>query len=279
MKLWTMAKAAAGALILSTALAASPAQAQDAAQALSKQSVIEQIKERGVLKVGVSFFVPWVMRDTKGDLVGFEVDIAKKMAKDMDVDVEFVPTAWDGIIPALVSGKFDVIIGGMTITPARNLTVNFSDPYDFTGMTLYANKKMTEGFTQEDFNSPDVTFSARRGATPVAAIQEAFPKAKLLQFDEDGAAVQEVLNGRAHATMASEPTPTREVAKHPDVLYKPLGGALFRKGAAGVVLRKGDPDALNFFNNWIAINWRNGFLEEKNNYWFESLAWEKDIPK
>ena len=52
----------------------------------------------------------------------------RQLAEDMGVDVEFVPTAWDGIIPALVAGKFDVIISGMSITAERNLTVNFSDP-------------------------------------------------------------------------------------------------------------------------------------------------------
>ncbi|MDF1748576.1 MAG: transporter substrate-binding domain-containing protein [Alphaproteobacteria bacterium] len=277
MRLLNSLKSAALAVLLLVGFV-QPTLADDAQQALSKESVIEGIKERGVLKVGVSFFVPWVMRDKKGELVGFEVDVARKLAADMSVDVEFIPTAWDGIIPALVAGKFDVIIGGMTITPARNLTVNFSNPYNYTGMTLYANKEMTKGFTLEDFNSPDVIFSARRGATPVAAIQDAFPKAQLLQFDEDGAAVQEVLNGRAHASMSSEPTPTREISKHPDILYKPLN-ELFRKGGAGIVVRKGDPDALNFFNNWVLINWNNGYLESRNEYWFKSLAWEKDLPE
>ena len=50
------------------------------------------------------------MRNKKGELIGFEIDVAKKVAADMDVDIEFVPTAWDGIIPALIAGKFDVII-------------------------------------------------------------------------------------------------------------------------------------------------------------------------
>lgn len=79
----------------------------------------------------------------------------------MGVDVEFVPTAWDGIIPQLVAGNFDVIISGMSIAPARNLTVNFTQPYAYSGLTILANKEMTDGFTLEDYNSPEVTFAAR----------------------------------------------------------------------------------------------------------------------
>ena len=59
----------------------------------------------------------------------------------MGVEAEFVPTAWDGIIPALIAGKFDVIISGITVTPERNLTVNFTDPYAHSGMRMIAHKK------------------------------------------------------------------------------------------------------------------------------------------
>jgi polar amino acid transport system substrate-binding protein len=73
------------------------------------------------------------MRGKNGDMIGFEVDVASKVATDMGAKVEFFPTAWDGIIPALLARKFDVIISGMSITPKRALQVNFSIPYAHTG--------------------------------------------------------------------------------------------------------------------------------------------------
>ncbi|MDD9998287.1 MAG: transporter substrate-binding domain-containing protein, partial [Rhodospirillaceae bacterium] len=76
--------------------------AQNARQALSSESVIETVKRRGVIKIGLSVFMPWSMRDRNGELIGFEIDVGRKLAEDMGVDVEFVPTSWDGIIPALV---------------------------------------------------------------------------------------------------------------------------------------------------------------------------------
>lgn len=249
-----------------------PVTAQSTQHALSKDSVIENIKKRRAIKIGVSLFMPWSMRDKKGDLIGFEIEVGRELAKDMGVKAEFIPTAWDGIIPALVSGKFDVIISGMAVTPQRNLTINFSQPYAYSGMTLLANKKMTEGFSLDDFNSPRVTFAARRGATPVNVIKTLFPRAKLLRFDEDGAATQEVLNGNAHATMASAPTPRIEANKYPEILTIPFEQSFNPTGEA-IAYRKGDPDATNFFNNWIASKQLSGWLEKRNDYWFKGTEW------
>lgn len=272
MKITRRFMGAALALAVATS-GALPALAQSATQGLSSESVIETIKQRGVIKIGLSLFKPWSMRDLNGDLIGYELDVGRQLASDMGVEVEFIPTSWDGIIPALVSGNFDVIISGMSITASRNLTVNFSDPYAFSGLAVYSNIEMTKGMSREDFNSPDVTFAARRGATPAVVIAKQFPLANILLFDEDGAAAQEILNGNAHATMAAQPTPNREVATYPETLHIPFE-ALYDPRGEAFALRKGDPDALNYFNNWIAQNWRSGWLEERHDYWFAGSEWE-----
>jgi polar amino acid transport system substrate-binding protein len=261
---------------LTSTILAVPAMAQSTTQTLSSESVIETIKQDGVIRIGLSVFTPWSMRDIKGELIGFELDVGRALAEDMGVDVEFVPTAWDGIIPQLVSGNFDVIISGMSITPARNLTINFSDPYAYSGLTVLANTAMTDGFTMDDYNNADVTFAARRGATPATVIAQLFPEATLLLFDEDGAATQEVLNGNAHATMAAEPTPSIEARRYADTLSVPFEKTFLATGE-GFALRKGDNDALNFFNNWIAVRHASGWLQERNNYWFKGNDWEDQV--
>lgn len=256
--------------------AVAPAMAQSATQSLSSESVIETIKERGVIKIGLSLFVPWSMRDLNGDLVGYELDVGRQLAEDMGVEVEFIPTSWDGIIPALVSGNFDAIISGMSVTASRNLTVNFTDPYAFSGLAVYSNIAMTQGMSREDFNDASITFAARRGATPAAVIAKQFPNAQVLLFDEDGAAAQEVLNGNAHATMAAQPTPNREVENYPETLHIPFE-ALYDPRGEAFAIRKGDADAMNYFNNWIAQQWRSGWLEERHNYWFAGTEWESMV--
>ncbi len=86
----------------------------------------------------MSTFVPWAMRDKQGELIGFEIDVAKRLAADSGWQVEFVPTAWDGIIP-LLAKKFDVIIGGMSVTPERSKVCCLLHP-THSGVQLAANK-------------------------------------------------------------------------------------------------------------------------------------------
>ena len=155
------------ALVVAFVMLAGPGMAGEVQQKLTGESTLEQVLKRKTLKVGMSTFVPWAMKDKTGKLVGFEIDVATRLAEDMGVKVEFVPTNWDGIIPALLSGKFDVIIGGMGILPSRNLKVNFTIPYDTSGMSMVANKELAGNFkTLQDFNRPEVTLAVRLGATP-----------------------------------------------------------------------------------------------------------------
>jgi polar amino acid transport system substrate-binding protein len=241
---------------------------------LVDESTIEQVLVRGVLRVGMSTFVPWAMKDKTGKLVGFEIDVARRVARDMGVRVQFVPTKWAGIIPALLTGKFDVIIGGMGILPKRNLKVNFSIPYDETGMSLVANKKLAAGFkTLDDFNQPRVVISVRLGATPVAAVKKYMPKAELRQFDDESQAIQEVVNGRAHAMVASAPLPAFLALQYPERLFLPLQGT-FTREPIGFAVRKSDFDTLNFLNNWITVVKAEGWLKERKHYWFETRDWE-----
>jgi len=265
-------------LALALIISASPGlRAQDIRQQLSSASVIEEIKHRGVLRIGLSTFVPWSMRDKKGDLIGFEIDVANKVAADMGVKTEFVPTAWDGIIPALLAGKFDVIISGMSITPERNLTVNFTVPYAHSGQQMTANKKLAGGFKSlEQFNDPDVTITCRRGTSTCVAAQKVFPKVTLRQFDDEAQCLQEVLNGNAHAVITSAPKPRMWTLDHPDTLFMPTEDNLTKSDEAFAV-RKGDPDAINFFDNWILFNTSNGWLADRHDYWFKGNAWKDQV--
>ncbi|MBN1847629.1 MAG: transporter substrate-binding domain-containing protein [Deltaproteobacteria bacterium] len=243
-------------------------------QPLAPQSTLEKSLQRGVLRVGMSTFVPWAMKDKNGEFIGFEIDVAKRLAQDMGVKVEFVPTKWDGIIPALIAGKFDIIIGGMGILPGRNLKVNFSIPYDYTGMSMVANKELAEGLkTLEDFNRPDITLVVRLGATPVAAAKKFMPKASLRQFDDESQAIQELLNGRAHAMIASAPLPAFQALNYPEKLFLPLKGN-FTSEPIGFALKKGDLDTLNFVNNWITVMNAEGWIEERKHFWFETMDWQ-----
>ena len=182
-----------------------PVQAQDS----PATSMLEQVKKRGTIRIGMSTFVPWAMRDKNGNLIGFEIDVATQLAKDMGVQVEFVPTPFDGIIPSLLAGKFDVIIGGLAITAARNLQVNFTTHYSETGLQLAASRKLAASLTtMAEYNDARITLTCRRGSSACSDGARLFPKATLRQFDDDALCFQEVRNGNAHGVLASEPKPS-----------------------------------------------------------------------
>ncbi|MDR2635414.1 MAG: transporter substrate-binding domain-containing protein, partial [Campylobacteraceae bacterium] len=109
---------------------------------LWKKSTLNTILERGSLIVGLEpGYIPFEMKSKKGEVIGFDVDMAKAMADAMGVKLTLIPTEWDGLIPSLLTGKIDIIISGMTMFQERNLKVNFIEPYMTVGQTLLIAKK------------------------------------------------------------------------------------------------------------------------------------------
>jgi polar amino acid transport system substrate-binding protein len=254
-----------------------PAMAQNVMSDLSKESVISKVIERNKLRVGFSTFVPWAMKDKDGNFIGYEIDVMKELAKDLGVEIEFVPTTWSGIIPALLANKFDVIIGGMSVTTQRNLKVNFSAPYDYTGIGILASLKKGGNIkTLEDVNNPDVVVVARIGSTPAAAAKKYFPKATVRLFEKETQCVQELMTGRAAVMLASAPLPAFKAYEFPKKLFVPVKGT-FTKEPIAFALRKGDPDTLNVLNNWIQIKHDSGWLKARKDYWFEGKEWESQL--
>jgi polar amino acid transport system substrate-binding protein len=246
-------------------------------QQLTEESTIEQVLQRESMRVGMSTFVPWAMKDKTGELIGFEIDVATRLARDTGVEVEFIPTKWAGIIPALLNGKFDVIIGGMGILPKRNLKVNFSIPYDYSGMSIVANKSKASGFDDlRDFNRSNVVITARLGSTAEMAVRKMMPNAALRLFDDESQVIQEVLSGRVHALVASAPLPAFLAVENPQTLYLPLEEN-FTREPIGFALRKGNVDTLNYLNNWIRVVEAEGWLKERKQYWFGTKEWESRL--
>lgn len=179
--------------------------------------------------------------------------------------------------PRTFGQKFDVIIGGMSVTPERSKSVLFSAPYSHSGVQLAASKALATGFsTFDDFNSRKVKIAARRGAFTVQVARETFPKAKVLQFDDDAQAFQEVLNGNDHAVIASSPKPEHETVKHSDKLFIPFSERL-SKGNEAFAVRLGENDKRVFFDQWIEARTADGWLSERYEYWFSTLDWQKQI--
>ena len=153
----------------------------------------------------------------------------------------------------------------------------FTEPYSHSGVQVAANKELAEGFSEfSDFDSRRVKIAARRGAFTVQVARGTFPKAKILQFDDDAQAFQEVLNGNAHAVIASSPKPEHEAIKHANKLFIPFSERL-SKGNEAFAVRLGEEDKKAFFNQWIEARTQDGWLDARYEYWFSTLDWQDQV--
>lgn len=267
-----------GAAILAAAILCFSASVSAGDIELSKKSTLEQILKQGELRVGFEAgYMPFEMTDKKGEFVGFDIDVAKEMAKAMGV--KFVPlnTAWDGIIPSLITGKFDIIMSGMTVTQERNLKVNFAEPYIIVGQTILLHKKH-EGTVKsyKDLNDPKYIVTSKLGTTGEQATKRNIPKCTYKSFETETEAALEVVNGKADAYVYDKPNCVVFMAEQgTDKLlfldepftYEPLAWAV----------NKGDPDFLNWLNNFLSQIKNDGRYDVIYNKWIKSTDWYKNV--
>ena len=245
---------------------------------LAKKSTIEQIIKRGELRVGFeSGYVPFEMTNKKGEFIGFDMDFGRRLAKSMGVKFVPINTAWDGIIPALMTGKFDIIMGGMTITQERNLKVNFAEPYIVVGQTILLNKKLKDRvISYKDLNNPKYIVTSRMGTTGEQAIKNYIPKATYKGFESEAEAGLEVINGKADALVYDLPFcgflygsqgKDKTIFLSDPFTYEPLAWAI----------NKGDPDFLNYLNNFLRQTKGDGFYDRMYKKWITGTKWKAEL--
>lgn len=238
---------------------------------------LESILHNKVLRVGVSLFTPWTIKQPDGQLVGFEIDVANRLAKDLGVQAEFHVLDWEHIVPALLNRDIDIIVAGIVITPGRALKMNFSQPYDSSGIGLITNIALTKTFKgPEDLNRREVTITAVTGTISEEIARRVFSKATIKTFPTSEGAIQAITSGKVHGYVEHEPITTFTVLDNPDLVDKPLSQPLLET-KAGFAVNKGDPDFINFLNAWIIAHKADTWLRSVHKYWFEGIEWRKAV--
>lgn len=151
------------------------------------------------LRVGMELsYPPFEMRDEKGEPKGVSVDIARALAESLGRPLEIQNLPFDGLIPALKTGKIDLILSSMTATDERARVIDFSDPYLKTGLCVLVGAK-SEAKTIADFNQSGKTIVVKKGTTGHLYATKNLKAPKVLVLDKEGAAVLEVVQGKADA--------------------------------------------------------------------------------
>jgi len=155
--------------------------------------------EKDTLVVGMELaYPPFEMTDTSGKPSGVSVDLAFELGKALGKKVIIENTAFDGLIPALKTGKIDLIISSMTATEERAKSIDFSEPYLSTGLCLLV-KKEFPGSGIRDLDQAGRTVAVKKGTTGHTFAAKNIRKARLLVLDKESAAVLEVVQGKADA--------------------------------------------------------------------------------
>jgi len=233
----------------------------------AQAELMGEIAERGTLRVGTALNIPWAMRDHAGEPFGFEVDMAAKLATDLEVTLELVEMPFAELLDALESGSVDMIAAGLSITPERARRVAFSDPYMATDVGVVVRiADLTDRLDIIGFDDPAVTVAAVTGTTTEIAASRTFQLHPTV-----GESITAFLDGTATALVGETPVPELLLAENPEV-FTVLPDSLLGTAQAFAV-RPTEQRFLTYLDNWLAAYETVGVLEASRHYWFAGHDW------
>jgi cystine transport system substrate-binding protein len=226
------------------------------------------IRQRGVLRIGLEgTYPPFGYQDESGALVGFDVDIAKAVAERMGLAPQFLPSKWEGILAALETGRFDVVVNQVTISEERRKAYDFSQPYTYSGLQLIVRKdRLKEIKGPEDL--PGKRVGVLLGTNHEQWLKDHAPKADIRTYEDDATRNQELLVGRVDAVLND-----RLILGS---VLRVYGGQLVAAGAPlsqereAIAVKKGNPELLAALDQALASLAADGSLKRISEKWFSA---------
>jgi polar amino acid transport system substrate-binding protein len=242
------------------------------------QKVLSTILKKGELRIGTTGNQPpFSMKAKNGELIGYEVDLAKALAKNMGVTLKLVEMPFSDLIGALKTGKVDAVMSGMTMTPERNLEVLFAGPYILSGKAILTKSKLIEEIsTATATTEKKYRIVTLKGSTSVEFVKNHMPKHELILVDNYNDGVTMVINDKADALVADKPicviTLMKNQGKDLVTSDKPL-----TIEPIGMALPSDDPQFLNLVENYIASLQLSGTLPLLEKMWFQDGTWMLNV--
>lgn len=234
------------------------------------ESRLDAIVEAGVLKVGsTGDYKPFTFKDPKtGEFSGFDIDLAKDLAKALGVELKIVPTSWPKLSEDFGNGAFDIAMGGVSITLPRQKIGLFSIPYMQEGKTPIARCEDKDKYaTLEDIDRPDVTVIVNPGGTNEKFDRAHFDQAKIEVFQDNTKIFDQVAAGKADV-MITDASETRYQQKlHAGVLCSIHPDKPFDFAEKGYWIQR-DPYLKAFVDEWLHQAKNNGAYQAIYDKWF-----------
>ena len=239
-----------------------------------KVTKLEEIWERGVLKVGTTGdYQPMSYLDpVTGEYVGFDAELAEDLADDLDVDIEYVETSWPTLMDDVLAGKFDLAICGVTINDARKELALMSDGYLVNGKTILCRAEDAYKYTSlEAINRPEVRVMVNPGGLNEQFARENLPDVTLIIHDVNQEIPGLVASGEADI-MITEIVEAGYYVGQDDRLAAPLIYEPFTDGEIGILMQKGSEDLLNYVNEFLLKEKNTGRIDElADDYFFKYI--------
>jgi polar amino acid transport system substrate-binding protein len=261
-----MKQALAGAILVGLmTLAIQPATAQTP----------DELKAKGTITVGMLVdFPPFGITDLQGQPDGYDADVAKLLAERLGVNIEIVPVTGPNRIPYLQTGRVDLLVASLAITPERAQQVQFSDPYAAVNVVLYARKDLP---ITEAANLSGITIAVARASTQdIALTRQAPADAQIQRFDDDATATQALLSGQVQALGAGTLV-VNEINKIAPADTFETKFSLFTQ-VHGIVMRPDQPELLAWINQFVADTKADGSLNAISQKWLGADLPEMQAP-
>jgi cystine transport system substrate-binding protein len=222
-------------LLLAACQAASPPPSQPAA---ASSGVLGQAKVRGALRVAnTQASPPWNFLDDKNQVAGYDIDVTNEIAKRLGIGkVEFVGSNFQDFIPGVQADKFDIVISGQTITDERKQQVDFSEPYQVNGWSIFVAAANDAIKSEADLAGKRIAATA--GGTQEKYAREKIPSAEIKTYENATLALTDVGFGRADAYLGSRFVGAYLADKN-NLKVKPLPGSTSKEINA-MSMKKGE---------------------------------------
>jgi len=222
------------------------------------------ITSSGTLRIGTdATYPPFETVDTAtGDVVGFDMDLVRAVCAKYEVEPEFIITPFDGIVPGLRTGKYDVIISAFTITPERARQVLFSRPYYDAGQTIAVRLDDTTIVSLDNLKGKSI--GVQLGTTG-ERMAHRVNGAEIFSYENIGAAFIDLENGRVDAVLNDEPTSRIIIAERKSAK---LVGPRLSDEQYGMAVRPDDTTLVGKINTALIIFEEDGTLDSLKTKWF-----------
>lgn len=236
---------------------------------------LDEISKRGELRVACQTQgAPFSFIDKNGNRTGSSVELCELIAKEMGVKVKFLNYDWDGLIPALLSKKADMLAADMTPTLKRAMKIAFPEPYMYTGSVVFV-KQDSPIKKLEDIKA-GTKMAVMLGSTGENDAKKAFPDAKLKTYKGGGPLlINAVLAGHVDAGVNDGSSVRGQLPNFPPDSVRILDGQLSKSPLAFAV-RYDSPDLLRWLDLFFLHIKLDGRLDANLDYWVNSLEWKKD---